>query len=115
MYDQKGFTLLEVMIALAVLAGVVVTVISSINYHLTIASGNSDVVTAALLARSKSEEVAVYGLPSVDKGEFEGSLHRFSWSLAASSTEIPDLQRVDIRVVWDGGSDVVFTSYRRKE
>jgi prepilin-type N-terminal cleavage/methylation domain-containing protein len=34
----KGFTLLEVMIALAIMAGVILTVITSFNYHLSVST-----------------------------------------------------------------------------
>ena len=50
---DEGFTLLEVMIALAVLAGVVVTVLSTLNYHLGVASRSSDLVTASILGKKQ--------------------------------------------------------------
>ena len=48
---MKGFTLLEVMVALAIMAGVILTVISSVNYHLSLTTRNNEETIALLLAR----------------------------------------------------------------
>ena len=53
---MKGFTLLEIMIALAIMAGVLLTVISSFNYHLSLAARDREETIAALLARAKLDD-----------------------------------------------------------
>lgn len=112
---EKGFTLLEVMIALAILAGVVVTVLASLNYHLGVAAYNRDLVLAGVLGREKAEEAAVFGLPQSTKGDFEGVLKRFSWSIQTGDTEIEGLKRIGIKVRWEVNKDISFASYVRKK
>jgi len=127
-HKDGDFTLLEVMIALAVLAGVVVTVLSTLNYHLGVASRSSDLVTASILGRTKTEEVALFGLPTPGEGVFGeeagvgagtagvrgvGGLERFRWKVTAEKTEIEGLTRVGVRVFWDDDREVSFTSFRR--
>lgn len=115
------------MIALAVLAGVVVTVLSTLNYHLGVASRSSDLVTASILGRTKTEEVALFGLPTPGEGGFDGEagvaggagvrgvggLERFRWKVTPEKTEIEGLTRVGVRVFWDNDREVSFTSFRR--
>src|SRR5208337_2336842 len=52
-----GFTLLEIMIAVAVIGGLLVSLISSLNYHLGIAERHEFVTVASLLAKDKLAEV----------------------------------------------------------
>lgn len=113
--NEKGFTLLEVMIALAVLAGVVFTVLASLNYNLDVASYNRDVISATVLGRQKAEEVALYGVPNEDRGSFTGPFSRFSWAIRTEETEIQGLKRINLKVVWDNGKNVTFTSFLRKK
>ena len=47
---MRGFTLLEIMIALAIMAGVILTVITSFNYHLSVVSRDKEETIAVLLA-----------------------------------------------------------------
>ncbi len=58
---MKGFTLLEVMVALAIMSGVVLTVISSVNFHLSLVARDREETIALLLARSKLEELQLPG------------------------------------------------------
>ena len=110
--DERGFTLLEVMIAVAVLAGVLVTVIATVNSHLTVVANDKDIVEASLLGRVKAEEVAIFGIDEGNKGAMEGRTGKFTWSLSGSSTAVKDLRRIGIKVQWDGDRYVEFTSYR---
>ncbi len=111
MTGEKGFTMLEVMICLAILAGVVVTVLSSLNYHLGLVSYNRDLVTAAILGKEKAAETALHGLPKLRKGVFAGAEERFSWRLSTEETEFQGLKRMDISVEWKGDRRVSFISY----
>jgi general secretion pathway protein I len=67
----KGFTLLEVMVALAIMAGVVLTVISSVNYHLSLTARNNEETVALLLARAKLEELELLGKQQMAEGKSE--------------------------------------------
>jgi general secretion pathway protein I len=108
---QAGFTLLEVMISLAILAGVVLTVISSLSYHLSVVAGNREMVTAVMLGREKAEEAALFGLPEADAGAFPAPFDRFSWGMVKTDTEVPGLKRVGITISREGADSVSFVSY----
>ena len=58
---MKGFSLLEVLIALAIMAAVVMTVIVSFNYHLGIVAEDKEQTAAILLARAKIDDPATGG------------------------------------------------------
>lgn len=113
MRNESGFTLLEVMIGLAILAGVIFTVLTGLNYNLGVASYNKDLVLAATLGREKAEEVSLSGIPADLKGEFQGPLKRFSWKIAPADTEVPGLKRLNITVSWDRDKSVEFGSYHQ--
>ena len=53
----SGFTLLEVMVALAIMAGVIITLLGSVNYHLGIIAAERDSTTLTLLARNRMAEL----------------------------------------------------------
>ena len=48
-----GFTLLEIMIAVAIIGGLLVSLIYSLNYHLGIAERHEFATVASLLAKDK--------------------------------------------------------------
>jgi len=52
-----GFTLLEVLIALAIVGGLLVTLISTMNYHLSIIQRHETLTIATLLAKNKMADV----------------------------------------------------------
>ena len=51
------------MIALAIVSGVVTTVITSLNFHLSAVERNRDKVVATFLARQIYEETRLFGPP----------------------------------------------------
>ena len=51
--SKKGFTLLEVLIALAIVGGLLVTLIYSLNYHLGLVERQEIITVATLLAKGK--------------------------------------------------------------
>jgi general secretion pathway protein I len=112
----KGFTLLEVMISLAILSGVIVTVIASLNYHLSVLSYDIDLVTATIIGREKVELHAVTGLPKIRSGAAgeRGTAHeRFRWKVETHGTEVPGLVRVETEVKWDETPGVTFVTFSR--
>lgn len=99
---MKGFTLLEVMIALAIMAGVVLTVITSFNYHLDLVSRNREETEAVLLARAKLEEP---GFATLEKpqGTFAPVRPEMKWAAETAPTEYPGLMRLTLTVSWGEG------------
>jgi len=97
---MKGFTLLEVMIALAITAGVLLTVISSLNFHLSIISQGAEETTAVLLGRAKLDDPD-FSKQSENKGTFAPDHPTLKWEREITPTELPGLNRVLLTVSWN--------------
>lgn len=110
---MKGFTLLEVMVALAIMAGVVLTVISSVNYHLSLTSRNNEESIALLLARAKLEELELLDqeqlaqeqlaqeqLSQEQEGSFKPEWPDYSWKAEISPSPVPVFKNLTVTVTW---------------
>ena len=64
-----GFTLLEVMVALAIMASVVLTVLGAVNFQLGIVANERDNTAFTLLARAKMDELLFAQGSNVQKDE----------------------------------------------
>ncbi len=103
---MKGFTLLEVMIAMAIMAGVILTVISSFNYHLSLLTRDREETTALLLARGKLEEMELRKsgeLQDMQEGTFAPDRPEFSWKLEVAPTTLATLNKLTVTVSWETG------------
>jgi general secretion pathway protein I len=96
----KGFTLLEIMIALAIMAGVILTVINSFNYHLSIAARDREETIAILLARAKLEDPDFRKLEKAE-GSFAPDRPEIGWETEITPSEIPGINRLTLTVNWD--------------
>jgi general secretion pathway protein I len=99
----RGFTLLEVMVALAIMAGVVLTVISSVNYHLSIAARDREETVALLLARARIEDMGISDSRDAaqkTEGTFAPDWPDYSWKTETSSTSVPGFKRLTVTVNW---------------
>src|SRR4030066_1997506 len=72
-----GFTLLEVLIALAVIGALLVTLISTLNYHLSLVARQETITVATLLAKDKM--AALSKSPEENKGFFDSPYDRYSY------------------------------------
>lgn len=97
---MKGFSLLEVLIALAILAGVIMTVIVSFNYHLGIVVNDKEETAAVLLARAKIDDPDFKALIP-GKGNFAPARADIEWEKTVALTEIPGVQRMVLTVRWN--------------
>ena len=97
---MKGFTLLEVMIALAIAAGVLLTVISSLNYHLSIVGQDAEETTAALVGRAKLDDPE-FSKITENQGTFAPDHPELKWEREISKTELPGLNRIRLTVSWN--------------
>jgi general secretion pathway protein I len=96
----KGFTLLEVMIALAIMAGVILTVISSFNYHLSVVGRDREETFAVLLAREKMADVN-FRFTESGKGTFAPDWPDYTWETAIQPTDYSWLKRGTMTISWD--------------
>jgi general secretion pathway protein I len=97
---DAGFTLLEVMIALAIMAGVILTVIGSFNYHLSMVERDRQETMAVLLGRAKLDDPD-FRPGEVGKGNFAPERPEISWAVDVKPTDYPGVNRVILTVSWD--------------
>jgi general secretion pathway protein I len=101
---QSGFTFLEVMIAVAVIAIAFVTLIGSQSQSVSVATDSRLKVTASFLAQQKLAELesANFDDLSSSAGDFEDSFSQFHWK-----TEVDSLTGDEIGI--EGADDMLKT------
>lgn len=130
MKQQRGFTLLEVLIATVIMAIAVAGALSALYGSLFNAGRLTEVDRASMLARRKMEELLVETrLPKnvVLEGPYDPALtggYRSGWRATVTPYEIPPnpslgtpiLDRVQVEIWWFSGEQrrtFVLDSYRR--
>ncbi|WP_243369901.1 type II secretion system minor pseudopilin GspI [Geotalea sp. SG265] len=111
---MKGFTLLEIMVALAIMAGVILTVITSFNYHLSVVGRDREETAAVLLARAKLEEPGFTDLQKKD-GTFAPDHPEIAWHVETEGTEMPTLQKLILTVTWGEKQSLSLVQYYAKK
>ena len=104
---MKGFSLLEVLVALAIMSGVIMTVIVSFNYHLGVVVRDKEETAAVLLARAKIDDPGFLTLPT-GKGNFAPARADIAWEKSITATELPGVQRMVLTVSWDNSRRSLF-------
>jgi general secretion pathway protein I len=95
----RGFTLLEVVVALAIMAGVILTVLGSLNYHLGSISAERDTTTLTILARNRLVELEQQGgLQKKSEGTFAPDHADVTWRAELFPAQLPALQKLVLTV-----------------
>ena len=106
---NKGFTLLEVMIAVALIAIALTTLLVSQSQSVSFANSAKFETMAALLAQSKMSEIAMHGADtqSGDSGDFGDDYPGYAWQATVSDFSIQGaesvsdyLKQIDLTVTW---------------
>jgi general secretion pathway protein I len=100
-FDFRGFTLLEVMIAMAILATTLVVVFQSQSQSVSMTSRARFETTASLLAQSKMAEMEAAKPEDVisESGDFDDDFPDYSWQVDVTETELKSLKRIEVKVV----------------
>ncbi len=93
---ERGFTLLEIMLAVAIMGGLLVTLIYSLNYHLGIAERHEFVTVATLLARGKLTEAEKN--PADSKGDFPEPYSSYSFETKVKDSSYPGVSEISVSV-----------------
>jgi len=96
--ENRGFTLLEVMIAVAILAMVVV--FQSQSQSISMAGNARFLTTASLLAQGRMAEIeaaAVTGISS-GSGDFGEDYPDYIWRVEVTDTDLDFMKRVEVKV-----------------
>ncbi len=104
MKSQRGFTLIEVLIALVIVAGAIVAAASlwSGNF-MRIRKSNLQYDVATLLERKMVEVEAKYStkplaeIPEEESGDFGSEYPQYTWTMKTRELELPDLSAVIIQ------------------
>ncbi|MEK7702905.1 MAG: prepilin-type N-terminal cleavage/methylation domain-containing protein [Nitrospirota bacterium] len=98
----KGFTLIEIMISLAILGGSFIVLLGLRNRDIAISSEASHIVTGTLLARQKVTDFAILKergtLENTDT--FDAPFGTYQWEMSAVETGIPSLRQLSVTVHW---------------
>jgi general secretion pathway protein I len=99
-HSSLGFTLLEVMIAVAVLTIALAAVLGLQSKSLTLASESRFQTTAAFLAQGKMAEMAVAGIGDLtsDSGDFGDVFSGYGWRLSVQNADLPGLEKMKGRL-----------------
>lgn len=103
-----GFTLLEVLVAVAILGSALAVLLSAVNRNLIIASDSKNLAIAGMLAQKKLSEIELEGFPEPrrEQGEFEEA-PGFTWQLSVILINIRQLgieiRAIHLVVMWDEG------------
>ena len=98
--NSQGFTLLEVMIAVAVLAIALSAVLGLQSRSLTLAAESRFYTTATLLAMGKMAEMAVAGRGDLmsDSGDFGDVFSGYAWRVSVQNAVLPGLDKMKGRL-----------------
>ena len=97
---KAGFTLLEVMIAMAILAIGLVSVFQMQSQSISMSAESRFMTTASLLAQSKMTDIEAgtsLGNQS-KKGDFAPDYPEYGWTIQVTDTQIAKLKRIEVNV-----------------
>jgi general secretion pathway protein I len=110
----SGFTLLEVLVALALVAGVLTSSIVVFNRHLSLVVRDREETSAMLLCRAKLEEPGFLTSLKAD-GTFAPEHPDMTWKREEVPSNYPGLRRFTLTVSWQQGRrNLTMVTYDRK-
>ncbi len=109
--DEGGFTLLEVIFAVAILGMSLVTILGLQIKTIRLQQISNRTTVATLLAQEKMTEKMIEIGESEsppfysESGEFEDEAYnQYGWEYTVTATEAATLYRIDLTVFWDDGN-----------
>lgn len=94
--DNTGFTLLEVLVSIAIVGALLVTVIYTLNYHMGLAEKNKSLTIATYLAKSKLLEMEKN--PESSKGYFSEKYRDYIFETDIKDSQYPGIKEVIVTV-----------------
>lgn len=97
---EKGFTLMEVMVAMAILAIALVSVFQLQSQSISMATDSRFLTTASLLAQSKMAEIETQSPLSnkTENGDFGPDYPQYAWQLMIGDTRLPQFKKIEVTV-----------------
>jgi len=104
--DRKGFSLLEVMVALAIIAISLVVILHCHSLSIQRTNQAKDILISSLLAQKKMAEAEL--LEFVAIGDAQGGFDEypgFLWQRRIYNTPVEDFKKVVLLILWDEGEN----------
>ena len=103
--SNRGFTLLEVMIAMAIVAIAMVTLLGLANRSIAVNARLQKITQATLLAQGKMNEIEIAASQSgtgttEQNGTFDSPFDGYRWEVAYNDTPLPSVKEVIVTVLW---------------
>jgi general secretion pathway protein I len=106
--SHNGFTLLEVMVALAIMATVILTLLGSVNYHLGVIGSEQDSTVLTIIARIRMAELIQQGpLQQKSEGTMAPKHPELTWNSELFPTSLPELKKLVLKVRRSGSKQEV--------
>lgn len=115
---QGGFTLLEVMVAVAIIAIALTALLGSHSQSVSLAGEAKFYTTASLLAQKKMAELELAGLDDLvsDSGDFGEQFPGYRWEVKADKADFEGfeeitkhIRQIDLGLYWGENSRYVYT------
>ncbi len=112
----RGFTLIEVMIALSILSISLVALLGLNNRNIALAAYSRHLTEATLLARQQTTEMGLSGFLDIGerKGDFGDGSPEYHWTANIKETPFPMIRELAVAVHWKEGGlpeQVSLTTY----
>ncbi len=99
MRRNEGFSLLEVLIAIAIVGGLLVAIINLVNYHLSVIDRYQTLSVASMLGMEKLHELKA--APVKEEGHFPKPYQDYSYKSSIVNSPMPFLNELVLKV-WKG-------------
>lgn len=113
---NSGFTLIEIMVSLAVLAIALTVLLGLRNRDIALSAYSGHLTEATLLARQRISEVSFAGFPELGarEGDFGEAYPHYKWKEEVKQTPYEVVRELNLEVLWkEGGREesVRFTTF----
>jgi type II secretion system protein I len=95
---ERGFTLLEVMVAITIFSVFFTTILSLLSDTIRLSISAKEHTLGYLLAQSKLEEILL-GMEEGVQGEFQDA-EKFEWEMLTEPTQSANVDKIKVRVFW---------------
>ena len=112
MRSERGFTLIEVMVSLVIVAFALTAIAASMNQMIDSATAMRDRTYASWIAQNKIAELRLAGtIPDVSttSGDLDYANNSWSWRAVVSETGIENFRRIDVSVSYADSDYIVRT------
>jgi general secretion pathway protein I len=99
--NESGFTFIEIMMAMMILATALVAVYQLQSQSISMATESRFKTSAALLAQSKMTDVEASATLNnrTEEGDFGTDFPQYSWRLAVTDTELSSFKKIEVTVM----------------